>query len=331
MKPSDVAAMIELSLLADESPMLWGAPGVGKTDVFRQVGAKIGYDSTIVVPVSCMDPVDSHGVPYVTDASRTRFALPEMWPTTGKHLILVDELPVAPPALQAVFYPLFHEKALNGGEYKLPPGCGVGATGNRVTDRAVANRLSTALGSRLHHIDFDVDFEDWTKWALSAGVHLDVIFYHKLRHYEFLHKFDPSKNERTFPCPRTWEGVSKLHWQNPPERLRFETYAGKVGEAASADFCGFLRIKDKIQNPDVIMLKPQSADVPTDPAVLYATAAAIAQRAKKDNMDRVVQFAERLPEEFSTLLVVTAITRDKGLAATRPFQEWAAAHPNAVN
>jgi hypothetical protein len=329
MKPSMAKVVLKHALLAKTNPFFWGSPGIGKSAIVGQVADEIGYN-LLDLRSNQMDNLDQRGMIYRNENNETAYAVPSFWPKTGKWVIFLDEFNSAPPLVQASFYQLLWDRRV--GDYVLPEDCVIVAAGNLDTDRAVTNRMSTANASRFApHIILEVDYTDWNNWALTAGIRTEVIFYHKLRNYAFLHQFDPAKHERTFPCPRTWELLSRLLDTDPPDEIRFEMFKGTVGEAAAADFLGFLRILDKIVNPDLVMMKPGTIDIPNDPAVLYALCAAIAQRAKKDNMDRIIQFANRLPDEFSTLLVITAAHRDASLQACRPFHEWAASHPNAVN
>lgn len=57
---------------------LWGPPGVGKSDIIRQVAAEKGI-KVIDLRLGQMDPVDLRGVPYVEDGS-TKWAVPEFFP-----------------------------------------------------------------------------------------------------------------------------------------------------------------------------------------------------------------------------------------------------------
>ena len=52
-------------------------------------------------------------------------------------------------------------------------------------------------------------------------------------------------------------------------------------------------------------------------------ATGLATKATKDNIERVVKYALRLPAEFQVLLMKDAITRDNELTQTKSFNEWA--------
>jgi hypothetical protein len=115
-----------------------------------------------------------------------------------------------------------------------------------------------------------------------------------------------------------------------PSDAEFECFKGAVGEGAAAEFVGFLRIFRKLPNPDAILLHPDTADVPTDPATLYALSGALATRAVDSNFARVCTYAERMPPEFSVLTISQAAKRNPALASTAAFTQWSVKHQDVL-
>ncbi len=70
-------------------------------------------------------------------------------------------------------------------------------------------------------------------------------------------------------------------------------------------------------------MNPDTHAVPTDAAVRYALAGAIAYRATKDNFDRVMQFAKRMPPEFTVIIVRDALRREPKISSNKSFMAWA--------
>ena len=79
-----------------------------------------------------------------------------------------------------------------------------------------------------------------------------------------------------------------------------------------------------------LLMAPDKAKVPEEPAVLYALSTGLAAKATPDNMERVVKYALRMPAEFQVLLVKDAVTRDNSLTNTKSFNEWAAKNSNVL-
>lgn len=76
------------------------------------------------------------------------------------------------------------------------------AAGNNVDDgAAVTGEMSTALKSRMAHINIEFSREAWFDWAMEAGVHHAITSFLKFMPNE-MYRFDPKDAADTFPCPR---------------------------------------------------------------------------------------------------------------------------------
>jgi hypothetical protein len=303
-----------------------GSPGVGKSDTIRQIAADLGVELRDV-RATLLDPVDLRGLPAPDGDGGVRWLTPGFLPKSGAGILFLDELNAAPQSTQAACYQLILDRGL--GEYRLPDGWLVCAAGNRDTDRAVTNRMPTALSNRLIHFDFDVDVDDWIAWALAADVMTEVIAFIRFRR-ELLHAFDPTRNEKTFATPRTWQFVSDILKQQPPAAVEFEMIKGTVGEGAAVELMAFLKIFRGLPNPDAVLMTPATAAVPSDPATLYALCGALSRKASEQNMDRLVTYANRVPDEFSVLLIRDAVQFAPGVLNTRGYIEWASAHADVL-
>jgi hypothetical protein len=189
--------------------------------------------------------------------------------------------------------------------------------------------MSTALASRFVHVDVDVDLNDWIAWAIDAGIQVEVMAFLRWRP-NLLHSFDPARNERTFPCPRTWQFASNILAANPPADILYDLLTGTVGEGAAAELLGFLRIWQSLPNPDGVLMDPQSAVVPTDPATLYALTGALVRKASGTTIDNLMSYTSRLPAEFGVLLVKDMLRLKPELANTRAYITWASNHADVL-
>ena len=333
MRPSQIVETINLCIEANQPVMLHGSPGVGKSAVVRQVAAQRGID-LIDLRLSQLDPVDLRGVPSVDTKKRiTSWNTPNFLPTDGKGILFLDEINSAAQATQAAAYQLVLDRKL--GDYVLPPGWVIIAAGNRSTDRAIVNQMSTALKNRFIHLNYEVNIDDWCDWALRNNIAVEVLGFIRFRPMllnEFEQRND-SKEERervqrlkdaqSFATPRSWEFLSKVVQQKPSANIEYELYTGIVGEGAAAEFMGYLKYYRDLPNLDALLMNPGTAKVPEEPATLYALATGLATKATQDNMERVVKYALRLPPEFQVLLMKDAITRDNSLTQTKAFNDWA--------
>ena len=81
-----------------------------------------------------------------------------------------------------------------------------------------------------------------------------------------------------------------------------------------------------LPNPDLIIMSPDTVEVPEDPGTLYALSGALVKKAGLQNFDNIIRYVRRMPAEFSVLTVKDAINKNKDLTNTRSFIEWAAEH-----
>ena len=337
MRPSHAILAIEHLIKAGQPAMLHGSPGVGKSDVVRQVAKKLDI-SMIDLRLSQLDPVDLRGVPSVEKAKgassgATVWNVPSFLPTEGKGILFLDEINSAAQATQAAAYQLVLDRKL--GDYEMPPGWAIVAAGNRASDRAIVNQMSTALKNRFAHINYEVNNEDWCEWALTHDIAIEVLGFIRFRPM-LLNEFElrsESKEEhmrvqrlkdaQAFATPRSWEFMSRAVKNNPSSDIEYELYSGIVGEGCAAEFMGYLKYYRNLPNLDALLMDPAKAKVPEEPAVLYALSTGLAAKATPDNFDRVVKYALRMPPEFQVLLVKDAITRDNQLTNVKAFNEWA--------
>ena len=333
MRPSQIAAALSYLIDANQPVMLHGSPGVGKSDVVRQIAKQRGIE-LIDLRLSQLDPVDLRGVPSVdTKKHITSWNTPSFLPTDGKGILFLDEINSAAQATQAAAYQLVLDRKL--GDYVMPPGWAIIAAGNRSTDRAIVNQMSTALKNRFTHLNYEVNNDDWCDWALRNNIAVEVLGFIRFRPM-LLNEFEQrneSKEEKervqrlkdaqAFATPRSWEFLSKVVQQKPSSDVEYELYTGIVGEGAAAEFMGYLKYYRDLPNLDALLMNPGTAKVPEEPATLYALATGLATKATQDNMERVVKYALRLPAEFQVLLMKDAIVRDNDLTQTKSFNDWA--------
>ena len=143
-----------------------------------------------------------------------------------------------------------------------------------------------------------------------------------------LHNFDPQRELN--PTPRAWvDGVSDILGLVPPDS-EYDVIKGAVGDGPAAEFVGFRKIERALPNLDTLILNPETAMVPTDPAALYAISGGIASRATVDNFKNIVTYCNRMPPEFSVLTISYATRKDVKLSTTPAFTDWAVKHQDVL-
>lgn len=315
-KVGEVRELVKTCRKAGVPVQFWGPPGVGKSDSIRQVASELGIP-VVDLRMSLLNPVDLRGIPFVDkETGQTKWMPPSFLPKDGEGILFLDELNVAPPAVQAAAYQLILDRAV--GEYKLPPGWFIVAAGNRGTDRAIVYDMPSALRNRMTHFEVEVSVDDWLDWAWQNNMDSRVISFINFKN-NLLFQFDPKTSKRGFPTPRSWSFVSKLINASP--KIDFELVSGAVGEAAGHEFVAFVKVMDKLPNAEDI-LNGKPVTLPKEPSSLYALCGSLVSKvvalAGKKHLEairNVVSFCEsKLTPEFAVLTV-------KDYARTPKFKE----------
>lgn len=314
VQPSQLKKLLAETIAARLPTMIVGAPGIGKSDIVHQAAEQAGADVIISHP-AVEDPTDSKGLPWPgKDGTRATFlpfgelamALEAKKPTVW----FLDDLGQATPAVQAAKMQLILARRVNS--HVLPDCVTFIAATNRRVDRAGVSGILEPVKSRFSPIvELVPSVQDFSAWAFKSGIDPRVVAFVRFRD-KLLHDFDPkSKTDmENFPCPRTWAAVSNLLQKTKIERstaLLYPAVAGTVGEAAAAEFCGFLKVYKDLPNLDAILVSPDTAKLPTEPSALYAVAAGLAERANESNFARVMTYLTRLHDAGKTEIAVYAI------------------------
>jgi len=333
MRPELIKNTLKSIFHGDKSSVLiTGAPGGGKTSVVRQTAKECEVHYIERHLPTCL--VEDFGVPNLlsgTSHNTFGYLLPDWFPAKGSEyddgrggFLCFDDRNQGAADLQKVLANIQQARNLHGVE--LADGWMVVSTGNRQQDRAGSNKILSHLADRETELEFDTHLDDWTKWAIDNDVKPEVIQFIRFRP-ALLHDFDPQRPKNA--SPRGWENVSSLIGVVPSE-AEYEVFKGRVGEGAAAEFTGFLKICRKLPNPDRVLMDPDNAEVPTDPATLYALSGSLAERASESNFDRMTRYVDRMPPEFSVLAVSYAVRKKGELAETQAFTKWIINHEDVL-
>lgn len=303
-----------------------GAPGGGKTSIVQQVAEELNVEYIHLHMPTML--VEDFGILFPSaESSQLEYKIPDWFPVNEETQAIVcfDDRNQCSADNQKVLANITNERELHG--HKVPDGVMFVSTGNRQTDRAGANRVLSHLRNRETCIEFDTMLDDWCKWAIDQGVKAEVISFLRFRS-GLLHEFDSQRDQN--PTPRSWvDGVSAVLGVVPAE-AEYECFKGAVGEGAAAEFVGYMKIFRSLPNPDNILLHPDKAEVPEDPATLYALSGSLAERANDGNFSKVITYGNRMPPEFSVLMISYATRKNPDLASTQAFTNWAVANQEVL-
>ena len=322
--------------------MLWGAPGVGKSALIRKIAQEYGV-GFIDVRLAQREPVDIRGLPVPTEKG-VEWQVSAEWPRDpeSKGIILFDELTAADRSLQVAAYEFILDRRL-GDLYKVPDNWYICAAGNRITDRAVATTMSSALANRFMHIELESDVDNWLVWAGKNEIHPAVTGFIRFRPQMLFNQTDENL-ERGWPTPRSWERVSSVMKILPDDTdlIRSAVY-GLVGSRAGIEFISFCKtiqnfnVREMMVDPAIEVIIPERADVCY---LLCSSVAYFVWRGKTEAesaalLDGFFRISLELSSDFAALLMMDAVNGGKHCGGAQKlyshprFQEWQKKHGTA--
>jgi MoxR-like ATPase len=327
--PVQLASLLASMIPARLPLLITGAPGIGKSEIVAQACEAAGADMILSHPVVA-DPTDAKGLPWAEPgADRATFLpfgeLAQACAAIRPTVWMLDDLGQASPAVQASFMQLLLARRVNG--HVLPDCVTFIAATNRRADRAGVAGILEPVKSRFAAIvELVAALDPWCEWALKRDIPVELVAFLRFRP-ELLSAFEATADLSNSPVPRTWKNAADILSLGLPADLERAAIAGAVGEAAAAEFLGFLRLFRDLPNIDGILIDPDSEPIPEQPAALYATVTALGGRASESNFASVARYADRLlaseKGEFSALLVRDAIRRAPEVKNSRDFVELA--------
>ncbi len=333
-------AIIRQDLPMREFPsvMLWGPPGVGKSQAVRQIARNLEERTRKEVHMTdvrllLFNPIDLRGIP-TSNADKTLavWLRPQIFQMDDSpdviNILFLDEISAAPQSVQAAAYQITLDRTV--GEHRLPDNCIVIAAGNRITDRSVAFKMPKALSNRLLHLEVNVSFASWEKWALRNGVNKKVLGFLSFKP-DYLMDFHSSSEDLAFATPRSWEMVSGVlnHVSEDPDEMA-PLISGLVGSGVAVEFRTWAKVYQHLPKMKDIFEGADPA-VPKSTDALYALVTAMETYAgdHRDEMGQIansIRYAMRLPPDFAAVLLKGYMSLEEGykekLMTVPEFSEW---------
>jgi len=253
VKPSQVKSVALRAMLANRPLFIWGPPGIGKSDIVKQLGEEQNRPVRDI-RLSLWEPTDIKGVPFYNPTANTMcWAPPSELPSDpdDNSILFLDELNSAAQATQAAAYQLILNRRV--GTYVLPKNVSIVAAGNRDGDKGVTYRMPSPLANRFVHLEVRPDFESWQTWAVKNKIHADVVGYLSFAKSDMF-DFDPRSNSRSFATPRSWTFASDFCKDSDmPASELTDLVAGCVGEGIAHKFMAHRKVAGSLPKPEDIL------------------------------------------------------------------------------
>ena len=300
-------SVVSACLEADVAVFLWGPPGSGKSSAIRRVAEERNYRLTEMTP-SILDPTDLLGLPYQVGQS-TRYATPDwladiLEVPEERHLIFLDEMNLAPPAVTNACLRLVLERAAH--TTQLPPGVRFAGAGNDPSQVPTAQFLSPAMANRFAHVEWEGLSDMELLEAEMGGYPVPPLPSPVDKNWKTLHaafgaarpamgndflggKGEAAKTGRGYPTSRSWRMLTRAlphaGGDGDVERGLAEAI---VGSAAASEFIQFAATADLIDPKEWLedpkLARPLERDDLTSAALLAVAAEAAKEPLRGDRL-----------------------------------------------
>lgn len=329
--PRQARGFVTECLYAGLVPFLQSSPGLGKSSIMRSIARTEGLQ-LIDHRLSTSAPEDLSGLPRFNEKGFAQFApFADLFPLDGTPmpkgnngwLLFLDEFNAASRNVQAASYKLILDRMV--GQHALHENCVIAAAGNLATDHSITNSLSTAMQSRVVHLEMSVDFNEWLEdVAIPEGYDHRIIGF--LSQWPAkLHDFRPDHSEKTFCCPRTWEFMNRLVKDRPITEANSALYAGTITSGVATEFVQFVLASSDMVPVKEVLANPMSCRVPHEPASKWVTISALLDHVSAETFGALLDYTGRYDLAFRVLFFRGALVRQPELRRHPRFAECAAA------
>ena len=332
VNPKQLAADLVDLINSDTPSMIWGSPGIGKSQVVAQTAERLTR-TVFDVRGNVKEAPDFSGYLCLTECrpgQPPKMTAPADLPPMDYNkpsILFLDEINGSSRDVQSCMYGLVLERRINS--YKLPADCRIVAAGNLASDRGVVQPMPTPLKNRFVHLVVQPDVEQWLNdYAIPRNLHPFVTGYHsfkKSKGVQELMIFDPKSEEPAFASPRSWEAISRILYANPNPSTAL--IHGTLGSGVGSGFAGYCQDAASLPPAELVWLNPNNAPLPIEPSALFAVSAMLASAVTIPTMPQFVAYISRFTDkEFSFFAMDAATRRSAALAQCVAFQQWAKEH-----
>lgn len=313
MRTRDVYSVIIECLKARIPLILWGSPGVAKTELVMQAILALGWDMIVSYP-GTDDPTDIKGFGALNHATMSadfyQYGNVQRAMTATRNTAwLIDDFGAGAAAVQAGYGQPVMGRHINGkpiSEFVSFVIC----TNSRRDKSGVAGVLEM-FKSRCILVEVTPHTQDWIEdFAVPNDLDPTIIAYHTQfpkPNHEQLCNFMPTSDMKNSPSPRTWYRVHQIIGLGMSPPVEQDLFCGAIGDGEGMSFAGYKRTAATMEKPDNIILNPDTARIPEELSALWATSIALAMKVKPRNFAQILRYAERLEangqSEFGTVIM----------------------------
>ncbi len=329
--PRETKGFVIKCIKAGVVPFVQSSPGLGKSAIIRGIANDFNLQ-LIDHRLSTSAPEDLSGLPeFYTDSEghrRATFSPFDLFPVAdqplpeGKDgwLLFLDEFNSATKGVQAAAYKLILDKMV--GQHRLHDRVAIVTAGNLTTDRAITNPLSTAMQSRVVHIEMELERDEFLE-DVVLGQQWDHRIYAFLTFKKsYIHDFRPDHNDRTFCCPRTWEFMNRLLAVDPDvNQTSGKLFAGTITSGVAFEFITFCQLYTSLPKIEDIISDPMNTALSSDAATRFAITSSLMEKVNDKNFEAITQYINRMSSEFRVMFFRGMLQRKPNLRTHPLFHQ----------
>ncbi len=310
-------------LRAGLTPFITSSPGMGKSASVKSFAEK--YKLFLIdFRLGQALPEDLNGFPMRTEDGKATFVPFDTFPLEDTpipagyqgFLIFLDEANAATKPVQAAAYKLILDRMV--GTRKLHPNTFIVAAGNKASDKAVVNTISTALQSRMIHYTLEMPAAEFQEYTIKENFDPRITAFLYFAPQRIM-DFRPDHHDRTYACPRTWEFLSRLIRNEPEINMSLmPRIAGTVGAGVALEFITFAREYASLPKLDDIVKAPHAVPLPVENSAKYACILMLADSIVAANAKPVLEYVDSFEPEFRVLFMKVATARNESLRFSVP-------------
>jgi hypothetical protein len=328
---ADAKPMVKALIASGIPTNLLSSPGLGKSDLIKAIAKELNL-KLIDIRLSTCDPCDLSGLPNIQNgrsvwSPNQAFPLQNMDEVPEGYegwLLFLDEITNAPMAVQAASYRLILDREV--GQYKLHDKVFIASAGNLITDAAaVTGEMSTALKSRMAHINIQVSADAWLEWADKPenSVHYAITSYIRFKRETGLYTFNPDVDADTYACPRSWGMAAKIIDNVGIDNNSIQMLLGSVlSMGVALEFMTFVKYYSNLPTLKEILRDPHNARMPTERGPLFALSGLVSTSMDKDNAGTLLEYVKRMPSEMQAATAIPAFKRTPAILTVTAVREW---------
>lgn len=317
----------KLAIKADTPLTVLGPPGAGKTATFEALAREEGIGFVSKSLVHC-DPTDVIGLPKM-EHGRTSYLPPDWIPLKEdkskpeRGILLLDDVPDAPKAVQASIYELVNNRRVSGCELK--PGWLPVMLGNRSSDLSAAEPMSFALVNRGAVVTYAPNAQDTAALAIMLGWGDPLpgyLAWSAATNHEHSPNMDKvAEGDYAQPTNRAFGNLSKAIGAG----AALEQYSCYVGDATGARIYDYVKLLSTLPTMAAILTNPGKAPIPDSLGAQYAVAAGVARQVIVDpaTASRLEPYVTRMAKALQTYYRQAVIRAKPSIVMSAGWQEWA--------